>query len=554
MGKKRDDTIGMSREELLARVEALEVSNTTLLASNDSLLAKNARLEQEKRLLLDQVDYFKRVLFGHKSEKACYISKDRTGLLPFPEYLADKARAEELLEENRKEPIRIPAHERRSHGRRCEFPKGWPHVTDVHELDEFARVCDCGSELKEIGAETSKRIERIEINIIVEDVVKKYLCESCGAMAMAKKPNPVLDRCILGPGAIAQIIYDRFACHTPYARLEKKWKDEGLNVSRSVMCETVLKVGRILEPVAKALREEVLSAGLVQSDETEVLERKGRQGGKKKVRVCLWRSPGVGSVYTIFDGKSRDGPRSVIGDRTCILQSDGASNYQKLGNGIRHAGCWAHLRRYFHKALKRGDKGAEAPLEMIRKVFRAESELAAQDLEDQALLREREARVRPLVEDFFTWSEVEYDAIRHGRSEILPKSPLAKGVTYAHQQKGPLRLFLTEAAIRDITNNASERDLRSVVLGRKNWLWFGSEEGGQVGAILMSLVHSAKNLGLNPQEYLRDLMEAVSLTPSTEVHSLTPRGWKDCPKAKRRVEQRKQRLHEILTRLEMLPA
>jgi hypothetical protein len=263
------------------------------------------------------------------------------------------------------------------------------------------------------------------------------------------------------------------------------------------------------------------------------VQRFGQEKGRQKVNVWVYRDQDGGAFYEMTVGRARDGPRSALGTRSGYLQCDGHTCFDGLSNDTRRVGCWAHARRKFVHALESGDKLAQAPLDLIGKVFRIESR--GKDLSADELLVLRQAESRPLVEKLKDWLDQQ-----QLQPPSAPKSPLMKAISYALNQWAKLTVFLEDGRIRDITNNGAERALRSIVVGRKNWLFFGDEEGARLGPILMSLVQSCKELGINPLLYLVDVLKAISTTPADRVAELTPRGW--------------QRRHQATSDMKPMPA
>jgi transposase len=478
--------------------------------------------------LLHQVADLERQLFGRRSEKARYLELDPKGLLPFPEFAqllteAQTAQAKEAA-------ITVPAHTRRKPARRGEFPEHLPRRRMEYTLSEEDRRCPrCGGCRQEIGEEISHKLESIEVRYVEETARKKYACHHCeGEVVIAPGPAQVLDKCILGTGFLAQIIFERFANHMPYARLEKKYAAEGLDLSRSVMCSSAIRCAELLEPVVEAHRDEVLASmrdSVLQCDDTEVVQRNGPRKGRSKVHVWAWRDQHGGVFYEVTPTRNRDGPEMVIGERRGRLQTDGHECYDGLDEDrVTRIGCWSHVRRYFDKALRIGDVRAKEPLAWIGKLFLieriAKEGRDRRPLTNAELVELRHERSAPVLAALKSWLET-----AQLEQLGLPKGPLMTGVGYALKRWTSLSRFLEDGAIREISNNGCERALRALVIGRTNWQWFGSEEGARAGCVLMSLVQSCKELGINPLLYLRDVLQAVATTPASRVRDLTPTGW-----------------------------
>ena len=477
--------------------------------------------------LLMRIAQLERMLFARRSEKSRYL--DATDLLPFAEL--DELREQAAAAEKRADAIRVEAHERKRTKRRKEFPAHLPRYRTECTLSADELACpDCCQQREEFGEETSQELERLEITFVHEIAKKKYACRSCGGhVVTADGPERVLDKCLLGGGFLAQIIFDRFGNHMPYARLEKKYAAEGLDLSRSVLCSSAMRCAELLKPVYDAHVEAVLESletSVLQVDDTYATQRNGREPGQKSIHVWAWRDQHAGVFYKATECRNRGSPLEILSGRSGRLQSDGHDCYNDLDPGtFTRAGCWAHLRRYFEKARRLGDSAAEKPLEWIGKVFgierQAKKGVDGRPLTDDELVALRQRESAPIVSAMKAWLE-------HARLEPpgLPKGPLMEGVRYGLNQWPTLVRFLEDGRIREVSNNGCERALRAVVVGRKNWLFFGSEEGTDASLILLSLVQSCREHGISPLLYLREVLRAVSSTPASQVGDLTPLGYK----------------------------
>lgn len=496
-------------------------------------------------LLEQQLADLKRMLFGRKSEKSKYFNQ--TDLLPFAEFDALQRELEEAKQAV--STVEIPAHTRKVNKRRKDFPEHLPRRLTTSSLTEEERACpDCAGIRDMFGVEVTKELERIEFTFVHEMAREKYACRPCGGNVVIAPPvNRVLEKGILGGGFLAQIIFERFGNHMPYARLEKKYAAEGLSLRRSVMCRSVIKCAEMFKPVYDAHVEDVLESlekSVLQGDDTTVVQRNGSEPGQRDVFVWAWRDQEAGVFYTVTDARNRDGPKQVLGMREGRLQCDGHDCYDGLDpSKILRIGCWSHVRRYFEKALKRGDENAKQPMEWIGKLFAIEREgkrgREHPALTDAEIVELRQEKSIPVVAALRAWLDE-----AQLRPPSLPGGPLMKGVGYTLNQWNTLERFLTDGRIREISNNGCERALRATVIGRKNWYFFGSEEGAEAAAVLMSLVQSCREHRINPLLYLRDVLSAVTSTPASKMRTLTPRGWK----AREQEEERAARAQEAVAR------
>ncbi len=485
-----------------------------------------------------QIDELKRMLFGRRSEKSRYL--DPSSLLPFPEL--DELRAEAAATEEQAEAVEVPAHKRKASKRRKDFPEHLPrHHTECRVTGDALLCPDCGKPRDKFGEDITQELERLELTFVHVILREKYACGPCqGNVVVAEGPERVLDKCMLGAGFLAQILFDRFANHMPYARLEKKYAAEGLDLSRSVICSSAMRCAELLKPVFDAHVGEVLqslSTSVLQVDDTFGKQRNGREPGQKKIHVWAWRDQHAGVFYTASDSRNRGSPGEILGDRGGRLQCDGHDCYSDLDpDSITRIGCWAHLRRYFEKAKRLGGSEVDKPMNWIGKLFAVEREAkkgeGGRALTDDELVELRQRDSVPLAAALKAWLE-QASVDQPG----LPKGPLMEGVRYGLNQWSTLERFLQDGRIREISNNGCERALRAVVVGRKNWLFFGSEEGTGASLTLLSLVQSCREHGISPLLYLRHVLRAVSSTPASRVLDLTPLGYKRRQSAEdRRVE------------------
>jgi transposase len=506
--------------ELPHDVEALRSLAQAQLALLDEhrqtiaqLREANAQLEERNRVLAKWV-------FGCSSEKRVPQPGDPS--LQGNLFLADiAAEAERLAAEHQVvATVEVPRHTRTKGKRRGEFPAHLPVVRTVCELRDEDRVCACGGELKEFGEETSRELERIEMTVVHETARKKYACSTCHeGVVTAPWRGKVIDKGLLGPGFLSHVITERFARHQPYYRLEGKYRAEGLELSRSVLCESVARCAELLEPIAEQLRKEVLASPVVHTDDTPVTLAmpQASQGGSRQGRVWVYLNPEGRHWYEFTESRKRDGPARVFADFNGYLQADAYGGYDQLffPGGATEVACWSHVRRKFVDAEATDPVLAKEAIDRIRALFQIEE--AAKELSDAARAELRRAKARPLLTEFEAW-------LKLAETQALPKSPLGKAIVYAQNQWPALVRYVDDGRL-SISNNAAERALRPFAVGRKNWLFFQREGGGKTAATLMSLLMTAQAAGIHVGDYFRDVL--VRISTCTDVTKLTPQGWKD---------------------------
>ena len=487
-----------------------------LLAALKSAQQRNAQLEHR----LDQV---LRRMYGQKSERLDPAQR----LLfadeePTPPSSTDEAAA----------PPESPEAETRSASRkkghgRAGLPKSLPRVRREHNLTEAERTCPgCQALRTKIGEDVSEQLEYVPSSLfVIQHVRPKYACPQCrdGVVAAAKPPQPIA-KGLPGPGLLAHVAVSKHADHLPLNRQSRILARHGVTLSRSTLCDWMRAVGVALKPLVALMRTRILHSALIQTDDTpvDVLER----GSKKNVRLGrLWVYRGDESEpYTVFDftpDRSRDGPRNWLGDYRGWLQADAYSGYDELfrtRSDLIEVGCWAHARRYFFEARETDLRAVEA-LAWIQRLYAVEREADEHDerfhrqrvtdpasnlqqvrdaAHRQSLRREKS---KPLLTSLFERLDVWH-------ADVLPKSPFGQAVQYALNQSAALRRYVEDGRL-PIDNNASERDIRSIALGRRNWLFCGSARGGQTAAVITSLIATCQRHRVEPFTWLPETLAAL---------------------------------------------
>jgi len=481
------------------------------------------RLEHDKQRLEHDNRILYKIAFGRSTEKRhVQLSGDGSpqGWLFAQDIVAEATRlAAEYPSQVGVEVKRTARAPRKKKGRRKTFPVHLPVVRTICELPEEDRRCSCGGELEAFSQEVSRELERVETVVIHEIVRKKYACRRCEeTVKTAPWRGRVIEKGLLGPGFLAHVISERFGHHLPYHRLERKYESEGLDLSRSVLCNSMARCAELLEPIAEELKREILASPMMHTDDTPVVVAQSTDGGPRKGRVWVYLNSQGRHWYDFTESRQRDGPARVLGDYRGYIQADAYQGYDQLylPGGATEVGCWAHVRRKFVDAEATDPELSRAAVERIGRLFMIESEADRQGLEPEARVRLRQERAAPLVEEFRAWME---QAAMH----VLPKGPLGRAIGYARNQWRALTRYLEDGRL-SISNNAAERALRPFAIGRKNWLFFQRAGGGRTASVLMSLLMTAKAAGIDPRDYFRDVLLRISTC--SDVRTLTPHGWK----------------------------
>ena len=426
------------------------------------------------------------------------------------------------------------APKKNGHGRK-RLPASLPRETVLHDVPPERRTCpDCGAERTCIGHEVREQLEYKPASLVViEHVRPKYACETCEANVVIadKLPEPI-DKGLPGPGLLAHIAVSKYADHLPLYRLEGIFKRSGVEISRSTMCDWMATIAELLEPIVKLMLKKILASKVVQNDDTTVPVQDHSGKGIKTGR--LWVSIGDHdhpyAVYTYTPDRSATGPEEIFKDFKGYLQADAYSAYDGLykSGAIVEVGCLMHARRKFYEARTSDPQRSHQALAWISLLYDVERDAKKRETADYeafvAFRHElRNERSRPIFDKFHAWLEAE-------APKVLPKSPIGEAIRYALNHWEALKRPL-EAGFLELDNGACERAFKPVALGRKNWLFAGSDKGGETAAVLMSLCTTCKNLGIDPQAYLRDVLDRISTHPAKRIEELLPDRWPELRQA-----------------------
>jgi transposase len=428
---------------------------------------------------------------------------------------------------SRSEPAEELRRVKRRKGRRnlANF-ENLPVTTCVHELSEQERACPCcGIERKEIGTDQSWQVEYLPGHFErIHHLRKKYACPGCESngnnpqMETAAKPETAIDKGMAGPGLLAYIVTSKFADYLPLYRLEDIFQRQGFEISRATQSVWCGDIADLAEPLYELMAERVRASHVVATDDTIMpMLSKG-----KTANARMWVYVGDdGYPYNVFDftlNRGRDGPKYFLKDYRQVLLADAYGGYNGVvaGNEITRAGCWAHLRRKVIEAEKAAPEIAREAIELVRALYVVEKQ--ARDLSVMARLELRQEESAPVLallrEKLLEWKE-----------QLLPKHPMAEAVNYALGQWTELNVFCSDGAVA-IDNNVSEREMKRVVLNRKNSLFVGNPRGGRTGAILASLTSTCRRHDIDPQLYLTQLLTNLSQVRKSELLNWLPDQWK----------------------------
>jgi transposase len=383
---------------------------------------------------------------------------------------------------------------------------------------------DCGGELKHLGEDVSEILEYVPDHFkVIRQVRPKSACAGCERIVQAQAPSRPIERSFAGPGLLAHVLVSKYCDHLPLYRQSEIYAREGVELDRSTLADWVGGTSRLLEPLVEALRRHVMAAEKLHGDDTPIPVLAPGNGKTKTGRLWTYvrddrpagdtTPPAVWFAYTT--DRKGEHPKEHLSKFTGILQADGYAGYDQVyvGGRIQEAACLAHVRRKFYDlhVAHKSPVAAEA-LERIAALYAIEKEIRGR-LPDQR--REtRNVRSRPLMESLKQWLE-------ETLLKLSKKSLTTKAIRYALGRWEALLRFCDDGRI-EIDNNAAERSLRAVVLGRKNFLFAGSDAGGERAAAIYSLIGSAKLNGIDPEAYLRNVLSCIADHPINRIEELLP--------------------------------
>jgi transposase len=416
-----------------------------------------------------------------------------------------------------------PVTPRRRRGRR-KLPKDLPRRRVVLEPEASELVCGCCRSPKEkIGTDVTEELDYDPAVLFIREYERpKYACRGCeSGVVQATLPARAIDKGQPGPGLLAYVMTAKYSEHSTLYRQETIFPRSGVEISRSTLCRWVGAVAELLEPIVVRMHQVVLGSKAIHSDDTPItVQDRHHPGGSRKGYIWVYGGDQKDLVYDFTPNRSRDGPVAFLEGFEGYLQADAYSGFDAVFSTGRviEVGCWAHARRYVYEAVKTALETATDLLGLIRRLYRVEREASEGGLVGEARHQLRQERSRPILDRIDERLRLEVQ--RH-----LPKSPMGEAIVYLRRQWKALERYLEDGDLA-IDNNASERALRAVAVGRKNWMFAGSDEGGRRAAILYSLIGTCKAIGVDPFVYLRDVIERVSTHPMRRIDELTPRGWK----------------------------
>lgn len=510
----------MSNAVLTRMPDAAELAGMDMQHVAQLLRSQAAQIEA----LRAQIEWFKRQLFGHKSERYA----------PLPDalqmHLGELMPVEPAAPEAEQD---VPAHKRRKV--RSDFTDDAASVPFFDEARvpvvsiEVANpeVQDLAPEQYEVvGEKVSHRLaQRPGAYVVLKYVRKLIKRRDTQTLHCPPAPTGVIEGSRADVSFIAGVMVDKFQWHLPLYRQHQRLAEAGFKLSRPWLTQLVAQGAQLLEPIYDAQLESIRRSRVKAVDETPI--KAGRAGPGKMKAGYFWPVYGEHDevCFPFFESRQHACVKELLGDKAqpgAVLLSDGYAAYSRYAEatGVTHAQCWAHTRRGFFEALNAEPQAADQALKMIGLVYEVEADIREKSLSGENKRLHRLAHAKPLVEQFFAWVD---EQLAH--QALLPSNKLTQALAYARERKAQLMVFLGDEDVPMDTNHL-ERALRPIPLGRKNWLFCWTEVGAKHAGIVQSLITTCRLHGIEPYTYFVDVLQRVGQHPAARVAELTPRLWK----------------------------
>jgi transposase len=482
-----------------------------IVSQHELIVSRDGELERMKLLIAK----LQRMRFGRSSEKL-----DRQ--------IEQLELQLEALQQNDAEKVAAlpePLASAEQHARRARRPLPAHLPREVRTYMPKQEACpDCGGELKHLGEDVSEMLEIESIRFkVIRQVRPKLACGGCDRIVQAEAPSRPIARGVAGPGLLAHVLASKFADHLPLYRQSEIYARQGVELDRSTLADWVCGTSQLFEPLVAVLRRHVMAAGKLHADDTPVPVLAPGNGKTKTGRLWTYvrddrpavdeTPPAVWFAYS--PDRKGEHPQAHLGKFKGTLQADGYAGFEQIyeTGRIQEAACWAHVRRKFydlevaHKSLV-----AEEALKRLGALYAVEADINGRSPEERREIRN--TRSRPLLESLKQWLE-------ETLVKLSKKSDTAVAVRYALGRWEALVRYCDDGHL-EIDNNIAERSLRAVALGRKNYLFAGSDRGGESAAAIYSLIGTAKLNGIDPESYLRNVLSRIAEHPINRIEELLP--------------------------------
>ena len=484
-----------------------------------ALSKKNALFLVEIQSLKDQLALLKALRFGKSSEKLNKQISELESKIEDSEIAASKEGRCDIESANKD-------HQK---PKRKKLPDHLPREENI--LNPDPECPSCGStEFRKIGEDTSELLEYIKSSLkVIRNIRPRCICIKCDKIVQAYAPSNPISKGKAGPGLLSHVQIQKYCNHLPFYRQSEMFAREGIDISRSTMSSWAGKSAKLLKLLADEIKKYILSSTHIHTDDTTIKVLAPGTGKTNTGRLWTYvkdgrphgekEAPAV--YYTYTPDRKGTRPEEHLKNYQGILHADAYGGYDRLypnknnpDSKILEAACWAHTRRKFYEVTVANNNAiiATTVLEQMSDIYKIEATIKGLDPGER--LKERQNKSKILVEEFFK-------TIKVALVELPQKGSTAKAIRYALNNQEALMRFLDDGKI-EIDNNAAERSMRSIALGRKNWMFAGSDDGGSTAAIFYTIIETAKLNNVNPELYLKKILEVIQDYNSNKLADLLP--------------------------------
>ena len=406
-----------------------------------------------------------------------------------------------------------------------------PHLPREDEVHEPSCTCpNCGGQMRKLGEDVTEVLEYVPASFkVIRHVRPKLSCRVCETIVQAPMPSLPIERGRPGPGLLAHVLVAKYADHLPLYRQSGIYAREGVDLERSTLADCVGRSAALLDPLVAALRKDILASDLLHGDDTPVPVLAPGRGSTKTGRLWAYvrdERPHGGqrpaAVYFYSPDRKGEHPQTHLKSFKGVLHADGYAGFNAIFEkaNVIEAACWAHVRRkFFDVHAANGSPIAAEALDRIGAFYGIEANIRGKPPDERQRCREQQSL--PLLAGLKAWLET-------ALPKLSGKSDLAAAMRYALNRWDALTRYAHDGRI-EIDNNAAERSIRGIALGRKNYLFAGSDKGGERAAAIYSLIETAKLNGLDPEAYLRDVLARIADHKINRIAELLPWNWSATP-------------------------
>lgn len=539
----------MDRDTEIARLEALLAEHEALLAEHEAVIAQReteltaarhenqalrARAESAEEALARlqrDLERLRRQITGPSSERI--VDPNQLPLPIGPDDAADDRQQEDADEPEHEDKKKRRKSRRGKRGGRRKISEMDHLRTLVHtrHVEDRSCPCGCGAQAQTIGFDVSWRLERIPAEMIrhknEQEKVGFPHHDGADTGTVLTAPSPLsyaLPKAMCGNRLLTQIVIDKYADHLPLHRQAERFRREGFDLARSTLCDWVMDLGELLEPITRRMELQVRAGTWLRADATgmPVMDRQRVKGRTHHGHLWAWGNYET-VIFTYTPDKKAETVADLFKDFAGPLLIDGASDFNLVekNEGVTRAGCWAHARRKLYEALSYDAVGALKGLAAIRQLFLAERIVMGAPIEERLALRDE--LCRPVLDGIRRWVDEELP-------KQVPRSPLHAALRYIDNQWSRLVVFLEHAEIA-CHNNDTERDLRRPVKGKHNYLFAGSPRGAHAAAVYYTLIGTCLLQGIDPKRYLTEILGRLDEPPSRLTPHAIREAWEDAATA-----------------------